>query len=304
MPSAAKKISKGSGSTGQTPNESIKPSPQAAELDRPTSSAMPPQTSLFELLKHAYFYDLRKPEERLRSHHDLIALFYNLAAVFKPDVFIEAGAFFAETSRHIKTQLPTTRVVAFEANPYNFEMCRDRIDYEAAGVEYRHLALSSSPGEVTFNVQTAKNGEELKKTTGRSSLFLRADADYAHETVTVPATSLDAFFSPLPKRSVLWIDVEGASELVLSGGSRLLETCDMLFIEVEDKELWPGQWLTGDVVKHLSQFGLVPVARDFESRSRIQYNVLFLRDSLRFNRHVWRYFSEFYSASAFPAPTD
>ncbi len=254
----------------------------------------------FSLLSHAANYDLSVQPERLRSHTDLVRLFNNLMGVVKPEVFIEAGAFWAEASRAIKEHLPKTRVVAFEANPYNFELCGERINFAKLGIEYVYSALSSKVGDVTFQVQRTKNGEELRKTTGRSSIYQRTDADFTFESVTVPGTTLDTFFAKQPKSSVLWVDVEGATELVLSGGSELLKSASMVFIEVEDKALWDGQWVTRDVTEFFSRYNLVPVARDFESPSRVQYNMLFLKSNLRRNRHVWRYFSEFFSEARFP----
>src|SRR5690606_1931441 len=149
---------------------------------------------LFSLLRHAANYDLFDFNERLRSHHDLVRLFNSLINVFKPGLFVEAGAFWAEASRDIKRRLPQTRVVAFEANPYNYAMCTAEVDYEAAGVEYVHTALSSKPGDVTFKVPTSKNNEPMDKTMGRASILERTDAKFTHEMVTVPGTTLDAFF--------------------------------------------------------------------------------------------------------------
>jgi FkbM family methyltransferase len=274
--------------------------PNHAEHSDPAISEDALVEAEFSLLRHASNYDLANPDERLRSHKDLERLFHSLMLVLKPDVFIECGAFFAEASRKVKHAFPKTRVVAFEANPYNYEKCRQRVDYDKAGIEYIHSALSSERGEVTFKVQATRDGKDLAKTTGRSSLFERNDAILTFESVTVPATTLDYFFTPLPSKSVLWIDVEGAAGLVLRGGAELLETTDMVFIEVEDKPLWDGQWLTRDVTRFLSRYGLVPIARDFESPSRIQYNMLFIKNRHRTNRQVWRFFSEYHSYCSHP----
>ena len=194
-------------------------------------------------------------------------------------------------------------MVAFEANPHNYRLCKDRFNYDKLGVEYIHSAVASEPGDLTFKVQMIENGEKINKATGRSSIFQRRDAKYGFETVTVPGTSLDSFFTPKPSNCVLWIDVEGAAELVLKGGRGLLEAASMVYIEVEDKALWEGQWLTRDITRFLHGYEMLPVARDFESQSRVQYNLIFMKKHLRSNRLVWRYFSEFYSeAGAGRAP--
>jgi FkbM family methyltransferase len=268
--------------------------------------AQPPRTdrdllATLDLLRHACCYDLRDPKERQRSHNDLVWLFEKLVRVVKPHTFIEAGAFFAEASRKVKKDIPDTRVVAFEANPHNFKMCKERFDYEALGVEYLHYALSQVGGTVTFNIQVQKGDSDVRKTTGRNSLLTRDGSQYAYERVSVPAIALDSFFSEQPKESVLWIDVEGAAEMVLLGGKRLLKSTKLVFIEVEDKPIWPGQWLTHDVVRFLSGYNLVPVARDFESRSQIQYNMIFMKSSLLRRPGISRSFVQFYSRAAYPS---
>ena len=254
----------------------------------------------FALLSHASNYDLSDPRERLRSHVDLTLLFYSLGDVLKPDAFVEAGAFNAQASRDMKARLPKCRTVAFEANPYNYELWTQRIDYAKEGIEYVHKALSSEPGTVTFNVQKSRDGHELKKTTGRSSLLQRTDPAFEYDEIRVAATSLDDFFDPLPERPMAWVDVEGASKPVLSGGRKLFGATAAVFIEVEEKPFWEDQWLARDVVRFMGECGLVPVARDFESRSRTQYNVVFLRDELRQDPAVRSAFATYHSACAFP----
>jgi len=59
-------------------------------------------------------------------------------------------------------------------------------------------------------------------------------------------------------------------------------------VEVEDRALWHGgQWMRTDVVSHLYDRGLVPVARDFQSR--YQYNIVFVRATAldEFDRLRW-----------------
>ena len=69
---------------------------------------------------------------------------------------------------------------------------------------------------------------------------------------------------------------EGASAVVLRGATRLLDEVDVLMIEVEEIPLWDGQeWTRSDVVEFLGGHGLVPVARD--RQSRMQFNVVFVR---------------------------
>lgn len=78
---------------------------------------------------------------------------------------------------------------------------------------------------------------------------------------------------------VLWVDVEGANEVVLKGARSALARTSAVFIEVEDKRLWDSQWLSDDVANYLYDLGLRPVARDYQSTH--QYNLMFVRNSLQ-----------------------
>jgi hypothetical protein len=74
------------------------------------------------LMSTAVKYDLSLPAEKLRSVRELVRLFFHLTAIFEVDLFIEAGAKDAETSRYAYRKLrPRPRIVAFEANPLVYE---------------------------------------------------------------------------------------------------------------------------------------------------------------------------------------
>ena len=65
---------------------------------------------------------------------------------------------------------------------------------------------------------------------------------------------------------------------MLLGANDILAKTAVAIIEVEDHEYWSGQWMQHDVASALYDVGLVPVARDFQSR--YQYNQVFVHQSL------------------------
>jgi FkbM family methyltransferase len=246
-------------------------------------------------------YDLRDSEERKRSQRELKALFFRLLEALGPDLFVEAGANDASVSRRARRLVPTARVVAFEANPYTYD--RYLADNPpSTGVEFLHLALSDTPGEVSFNVRRSQAGRP--RADGHGSLMDRP-SDYGHdfEQVTVRATTLDAFFSDHPvERCALWIDVEGASAAVLHGATDLLRRAMLLQIEVEDREYWEGAWTAPQVLDFLHQQGFVPIARDFEYR--YQNNVLLIRDGFLDDPEVRLRLARYLSAARHHAPDE
>ena len=238
---------------------------------------LPPRCLDLSLLQMASHYDLSQKSERRRSARDLAGFFLRAAKVVEADLFIEVGAKEASASHRARSYLPQSRVVAFEANPYTFEKFQGE-NPESTGVEYYHLAVSDRPGPVTFHVRLHPEGSP--RPDGHGSLLERDDS-YEHDfdEVTVDSTTLDIFFAYEEfKRCAMWVDVEGASEAVLSGGRSVLSKAAIVIIEVEDRALWKGSWTAPEVTRCLAEVGLFPVARDFEYA--YQYNVVFVRESL------------------------
>lgn len=222
---------------------------------------------------------------RSRSAAYVDDLYFRLVALAEPQRFVEVGAYKAEASRRIRSEHPGIRAVAFEANPHNHARYSKEIDYAAAGVEYLHLAVADGPTELTFQLRTEAAGEALHEVTGNSSLLRRTDDDTTYEEIPVPATALDRFFPPqdaVPTCS--WIDVEGASGAVLSGGEQFLKSCKVVKIEVEEKPMWRGQWLSLDVIEHFLAAGFQPMARDIEYEN--QFNIVFVENDFARDHRV------------------
>ncbi|MFW2335258.1 FkbM family methyltransferase [Ilumatobacter sp.] len=200
-------------------------------------------------------------------------LFFALCSAVDVDVFVEAGAKEASASvRAVESAVPT--VIAFEANPYTHRRFVRAL--EAAGVDYRHTALSERTGEATFLVRKRDDGSPMAD--GQGSLLVRPDHDPGYEEVTVAAAMLDDEIAS-EGRVAMWVDVEGAVAEVLGGAHRTLGRTDLVIVEVEEVERWVGQrWLASDVVEQLARRGLRAVARDMQSRW--QFNILFVRDEL------------------------
>ncbi len=222
------------------------------------------------------------PHTRYRSTFLLDELFHELVRGAKPELFIEAGAFEAAASVRVRREVAGARVVAFEANPRNAEHFRGLRDYEALGVDYRQEALAEGADTATMQMVVGSSTRDIKAVEGFNGLLRRTDnAGYlghvTFEEVVVPATTLNATLNDA-KSSALWMDVEGASGIVLAGGNKFLEVCQVAKIEVESEVSWVGQWLDVDVVAALARHKIRPVARDTQGSD--QYNLIFVSDAL------------------------
>lgn len=226
------------------------------------------------------FVDLTTATGRTRSTELLVDLFMDLqTTVIKPKTLVEIGAFDARFSSRARQQVPEAEVVAFEANPYNYMHFVDTV--KAQGVDYRHLAISDKAGAISFQIQNQRGGEQAPKVKGSDSLLKRIEDGVTYESVTVDTSTLDAQF-PEAKYSSndfsLWIDVEGATELIFRGATKTLARTHSIFIEVETLPYWANQWLLFNVMEFLYPLGFRLIAQDFENAH--QFNVVFIREEL------------------------
>ncbi len=223
------------------------------------------------LMSTARHYNLALAEGREQSVSDLEALFFRACRELQPDIFVEAGAKDAASSRRARKYV-NGKVVAFEASPLNYNRFKS-LDNKSLNVEYIHSALSNNDGEITFNIRVI-DGTPVAD--GQGSIARGSGDTVNHKPVLVKSHRLDTYFPSDSFNSwVSWVDVEGASEHVLGGAEGILSKCEAMFIEVSDQPSFDGEWLTWEVVDYLARFDLVPVARDFQSR--YQYNLMFIQ---------------------------
>ncbi len=231
-----------------------------------------------EMLRTAALFDLTSKAGLKQSHAWLRALFVELTRIVEPAVVLELGAFSAEYSVAAREGLPGAEVHAFEANPYNFAKHGKHV--RRAGVDYHHFAIGQEVGTATFNVARRDSGREVEPVAGNNSLRTKP-ADIEYEAVEVPMVTVDHFLAErgLAGRPIaMWIDLEGCAYEGLLGAKAALEQTQLMFIEVEDQPLWSGQTLSGDMMRHLVGAGLIPLARDFQTKR--QYNLIYARPEL------------------------
>ncbi len=221
---------------------------------------------------------------RVQIHSDLVDAFVNLVALTRPDVVAEIGAHEASFSQKIRTALPTSKIVAFEANPKVYEQFRSRTDFSSLGIDYRHEAVADIDGTVSFHIVVGLLTGVIGQINAISSINLRANTAVQSEMVEIPATTLDRAIAHMGESFCLWIDVEGAQKQVLEGGKRVLPQVNSLMIEVEDYAFWNGQILNKNIESILAGHGLVPIMIDCEADR--QHNVVFIQRQLLVNEGV------------------
>lgn len=252
-----------------------------------------------QMASTAQSYDLWQEGGRARSNFALNELFFGLSRLLQPQLFIEAGAKDAQTSIRMRRYLPDTEIVAFEASPVNYARFSENTALRENTIDYRHSAVSDYDGEIEFHIRKTADGKPVPKFSGANSILQRVAENVEYDVVKSKCIRLDTAF-PTPKRNAIWVDVEGATKNVLRGASSFLANTSVALIEVEDYEIWKGQWTAAKVMSFLFELDLLPVARDFEYRG--QYNILFVnRKHLTSNRDVWLNIERFHSVLSKPS---
>lgn len=222
-------------------------------------------------------------EKTFLEPHQLDGKFRELCGILKPTVIGDVGSRDCEDAIALKAASPMSEVFAFEANPENFfDFCCDPKVLQA-GVQPQHLAISDSIGKATINIPayaSSRRGGNLQQR-GTSSLLKRA---LTSEFVCydVPQTTLDAFFASRLEAGgdltfAFWIDVEGLAREVLSGMPRCLQRTLLLKIELEDKEFYENQSLSGEARKILSEHGFFEA---FQTGTAEMFDIVFVKGRL------------------------
>jgi len=216
------------------------------------------------------------------SHKVLASIFDELANRLNIAIAIEIGAFQAEFSRRFLTTATNRKALAVEANPYNYNAFKEGL--AAAGVIYHHAAVQDKTGTTTLQLMDTAQDIENGFIRGNNSILSSSERTET-KPLTVPATTLDELVTeyvsagkiPDPSTSppLLWIDVEGALNLVIAGGSKTIRNSVALFTEVEATALWDQQCLFPEICGLLDELGFTPFLRDCEYEPE-QFNVIFV----------------------------
>ncbi len=219
-------------------------------------------------------------------------LFRLLLRAMAPDLVLDVGSMDGSHSRMFRRELPSARVVAFEANPINYQRMLEDPELAAAGVEVLHRAATDRTGSISFYVQPPGANENEAWRQGTSSILQRADEEDRGQQVAVEAVRLDEHVSATASAEaiVLWVDVEGGAFEVLAGAEGVVSQTALIHVEVETEEVWKGQRLKVDVVELLNRYGFIILAR---GRKELQHDLACVRAELyraqegRFRALLW-----------------
>lgn len=191
----------------------------------------------------------------------------------RPDVVCDIGSRDGREAARFAKAAPRAHVLAFEANDANAQAMARSADCRNGIYELVPIAISDTTGTVSFFVVDGVDTVAR----GQSSLLPRAaDRLPGERRVEVRSRRLDELVTerwPKGQSLMLWIDVEGAAQQVLSGAEGVLDRVDALHVELENRQFWQNQALGSEVIAWLTERGFRRVGPD---SGRDQQDVLFL----------------------------
>lgn len=177
---------------------------------------------------------------------------YNFIRSLKVNVLVEIGSHFGEDTLKFKQIHPFARIVAFEPDPRNIKIIREsKIDRLC---EFYPIALSDKNEQRPFFMSSGSVGQnhtdpQHRENDWSSSSSLKKPTGHldAHKWITFPNTAmvdcrrLDDI--PGLKDTIvdfMWVDVQGAEDIVFSGGKETLARTRYVYTEY-GTDLYEGQ---------------------------------------------------------------
>lgn len=202
----------------------------------------------------------------------------------RADSVFDIGSCNGYESLAFRQVLPQAVVVAFEANPINYQKMAANPNLRASRIEVFPYAITNTNGTARFNVSDVDydnpNYDDLQNP-GSSSLLMY-EGFKVKETVAVEARRIDEFVMsryPDLRRLGLWIDVEGAEFEALEGIAGITDRVLAVHVETARIPMRLGQKLYPELEALMKSLGFVPIGTNM-SKDSIWGDVLFVNDKL------------------------
>ena len=180
------------------------------------------------------------------------------------DCVCDIGSRDGEDALCFRNLFPQARILAFEANKYNYERIAADARFTDGKVELFPCAVSDTDGEAIFNI-TAVSSNDPHDVSGTSSLLSGASVD-VKESVRVETRRLDGLIQEHCaecRRIGLWVDVEGAEYMVFEGMEGIRDRVAAIHVETAMKPMRDGQRTMPELTVLLERLGFELVEAGF-----------------------------------------
>lgn len=207
-------------------------------------------------------------------------LFLNLLRLIKPSLILDVGSMDGADSIRFRLMSPQSKIIAFEANPYNYSKMQSNPQLSELNIEVRNRMVSNKEEKGKFYISKGAVAGKNSGNMGTSSSMKPVNAEDVAEEIEVSTVRLNEVIASESKPAdwvAMWIDVEGAGYEVLSSVVGAQQQIALLHIEAELNEYWVGQKLKKDVIQLANELGLVLLGRSDNDK---QQDLLFINEQL------------------------
>ena len=194
---------------------------------------------------------------------DTKSLFVSLIRKFGCDLVFDIGSRDGKQAILFKDILPRARVVAFEANPLNYQkMARNSL--LKGRITTLPWAVGDTDGKATFHIADAdyEAKETAENNLGISSLLVHPGVK-SSQSVEVQTVRLDTVLREPEYRQhqviALWIDAESAEYFILDGMRAIADRVKIIHVETAKTPMRIGQRTYDEVAHLLASLGFTEV---------------------------------------------
>jgi FkbM family methyltransferase len=170
-----------------------------------------------------------------------------------PKILIEIGTHFGTETLKFREILPTCKIISFEPDPRNIEILKKNNIDKICNLE--QLAISDKNGKIEFYLSSGdckhwSNDDLLRDNDWSASSSIKKPKKHLElhkwisfdQRIEVESIRLDDYV-PLKNEIVdfIWMDVQGAEDLVFKGSSETLKRTKYIYTEYADQELYESQ---------------------------------------------------------------
>lgn len=181
-------------------------------------------------------------------------------------VIFVIGAYLGFEIKKLLKNFPNSEIYAFEPHPIYFAELAKKYS-NSNRVFLFQISISEREGTALFYNNTGDGTGSLLELNSHSKEIYGL---MPTTSIVVATTTLDAWcktqFGHIPNVDLIWIDVQGAENKVISGGGETLSKTQSVFIEVSQlKPIGQSGALLQEIQSALMTFGLVEVSLGLDS---------------------------------------
>ncbi len=230
----------------------------------------------------------RRDDKKSQMLLNTRVLFSGILHAAQADCVCDIGSCDGEDAVRFRGLFSSARILAFEANKYNYERMTLDCRLKDARIEVFPWAISDAEGEAAFHISEFKDTDSASER-GTSSLLSHPSVA-VKENAIVRTRRIDGVIAelyPAAQSIGLWIDVEGAEYGVIEGMRQICDRVVAIHVETARKPIREGQRVTSELTELLSSLGFDPCGENF-SGEETWGDVVFVNRSSQ-SRLGWRY---------------